>query len=198
MTPDPSFHIGKTIYRTLRVVGNLKFIKRLHDFLMHEGRLSRTDVLKKTAEVVVEMEKAEALRIANTKMILDMMRDAGFPEADIQAELSNPKEVHRVSTALATMLMYVEKGVVELDVVDIPDRGNERPAIGQKTRNLPSLNGRQVRELVAGNMQPLMPVRKCSEKHISDDEPLAPPPSVLFQKSPAKHISDDEPPAPRE
>lgn len=125
MIPEPLLSLGNKALRIFRVFGKLEFVRRLHDFLVHEGRRSRAQTLEQTAKVVLEMEKAEAQRIKNSRALMELMKEAGFPEEKIQATLSNPQEMQRVSAALTTMLHYVDTGVVTITVVSEPDRRND-------------------------------------------------------------------------
>jgi hypothetical protein len=121
---EPLLSIGSRITRVFRVLGQLAFIRRLYDFLAHEGRRSRAETLEQTAKAVLDLEKAETLRIKNSRALLEMMRSAGFPEEKIQATLSNPQEMQRVSAALTTLLQYVDKGVVTLNVVQTTEQSD--------------------------------------------------------------------------
>jgi len=125
MIPDPLLSLGNKSLKIFRVFGKLEFVRRLHDFLVHEGRRSRAQTLEQTAKVVLDLEKAEAQRIKNSRALMELMKDAGFPEEKIQASLSNPQEMQRVSAALTTMLHYVNTEVVTITVVSEPDRKND-------------------------------------------------------------------------
>lgn len=117
MIPEQLFNLGSRALRLFRVFGKFEFVKRLHDFLLHEGRLSRAQTLEQTAKAVLDLEKAESLRIENSRALLELMTAAGFSEEQIRAALSNPLEMHRVSVALTTMLKYVNDGVVTISMV---------------------------------------------------------------------------------
>lgn len=126
MIPEPMLNLGNKVLRFFKVFGKLEFVQRLHDFLVHEGRRSRAQTLEQTAKVVLELERAEAQRIKNSRALLDLMKAAGFSVEKIQATLSNPQEMQRVSAALATMLQYVDKGTVTVKVVSERDRPEGR------------------------------------------------------------------------
>ena len=114
---EPLLGLGSRVSRIFRLIGQSEFIRRLHDFLIHEGRRSRVQTLEQTAKVVLDLEKAESLRIKNSRSLLELMKAAGFSDEQIQAALSNPQEVQRVSAAMTTMLQYVDKGIVTINVV---------------------------------------------------------------------------------
>lgn len=151
MIPEPILSLGSRLTKVFRVFGKLEFIRRLHDFLVHEGRRSRAQTLAQTAEIVLQLEKAEAQRIKNSKALMELMQTAGFPDEKIQAVLCDPKEMQRVSAALTTMLHYVDTGAVTITVisdaesdkansstilenslVSPPPKGNKRQRRGQK------------------------------------------------------------------
>jgi hypothetical protein len=125
MIPEPLLSLGHNALRIFRVFGKLEFVRRLHDFLLHEGRRSRAQTLEQTVKVVLDLEKAQAQAIKNSRALMDLMKDAGFPEDSIQATLRAPEEMQRVSAALKTMLHYVDNGVVTINVVSEPDRKSD-------------------------------------------------------------------------
>lgn len=130
-------NIASRVKRLFRIFGQSEFIRRLHDFLLHEGRRSRAQTLEQTAKAVLDLEKAEALRIKNSRSLLDLMTAAGFSEEKIQATLSNPQEMQRVSIALTALLQYVDKGVITVSMVTTPipsqqDKVNDLKPFQQK------------------------------------------------------------------
>ena len=104
----------------VRVFGNAKFIRRLHDFLLHGGRVSRAETLAHTAKVVLELEQADSQRIQNTKALAQLMRDAGFTEEQVHAKLADRHAVDRVQAALDSLSRYVEEESVSVRVVSPP------------------------------------------------------------------------------
>lgn len=153
MIPEPILNLGSRLTKIFRVFGKLEFVRRLHDFLVHEGRRSRAQTLAQTAEIVLQLEKAEAQRIKNSQALMELMQTAGFPDEKIQAVLCDPQEMQRVSVALTTMLHYVDTGAVTITVISdaesnkanastilasplVPDfptpKGNKRRRRGQK------------------------------------------------------------------
>jgi len=140
MIPAPLLNLSSRALRLFRVFGKLAFVRRLHDFLMHEGRRSRAETLAQTAKAVLALEKAEALRVKNSRALLDLMKAAGFPEEKIQATLSAPQEMQRVSAALAAMLQYVDKGVVTISVVEKTRSSSGDSRRSAKKRKLLSLS----------------------------------------------------------
>ncbi len=131
MIPETLLGLGNKALRLLRVLGRLEFIRRLHDFLVHEGRRSRADVVEQTAKAVLDLEKAESLRLRNAKTLLELMKAAGFPEEKIQTVLSSPEEMQRVSSALTTLLQYVDRGIVTVSVVEQGATKQERKPLNQ-------------------------------------------------------------------
>lgn len=117
MSLDVLLNVWSRINRIFRVFGKTAFVSRLHDFLLHEGRRSRVQVLAETAKVVADLEDAEGKRIANSRSTLELMKAAGFPEEKIQAALSSHEEMRRVNTALSTLLQYVDSGTVTVRLV---------------------------------------------------------------------------------
>jgi hypothetical protein len=134
MLPEQLLGLGSKALRLFRVFGKLEFIRRLYDFLAHGGRNSRAQTIAVTAQAIHELEKAEALRIKNSRALLDLMKAAGFSEEKIQATLSDPREMQRVSAALTTMLRYVDRGIVSIEIETSSDRrdgtaATKKPAI---------------------------------------------------------------------
>jgi hypothetical protein len=125
MNPDSILNLSGRALRVFRVFGQLEFIKRLHDFLIHEGKRSRAETLEQTAKVLLILEQAESLRIKNGKAMLDLMVKAGFPEEKIQATLNNPQEMQRINVALTKLLHYVDKGVVTVKLVQAHDKNDD-------------------------------------------------------------------------
>ncbi|MFZ2998846.1 MAG: hypothetical protein WA071_00725 [Undibacterium umbellatum] len=115
-------NLSSRIFRVFRIFGKLAFVNRLRDFLINEGRRSRAETLEKATKAVLDIEKAEALRIKNSREFVELMRDAGFSEEQVQVALSDPEQTQRVSIALAKLLAYVDKGDVTLTVVSSPER----------------------------------------------------------------------------
>lgn len=126
MIPETLLSLGHKALRVFKVFGRLEFVRRLYDFLAHEGRRSRVETLEHAAKVVLELEKAEAQRIRNTKALIELMKASNFSDEQIQVALSNPTEINRVSAALSTILHYVNNGSVTVKVV-APDESPIRP-----------------------------------------------------------------------
>lgn len=134
MIPETIVSMGHKALRVLKVFGRFDFVRRLYDFLAHEGRRSRAETLERTAKVVTELEKAEALRIRNSKAIVELMKAAKFSDEQIQVALGNPTELNRVSVALAKMLLYVDNGSVAVQIVST-DESSPRPNLSAKVRS---------------------------------------------------------------
>lgn len=118
-------NVWSRINKIFRVIGKTTFVIRLHDFLLHEGKRTRVQVLAETAKIVLNLEEAEGKRIANSRSTLELMKAAGFPEEKIQAALASPDEMRRVNTALSTLLQYIDSGAVTIRlVVDEGAAGN--------------------------------------------------------------------------
>lgn len=131
MNPEPMLSLGSKILRVFKVIGRVAFVKRLHDFLVHEGRRSRAETLAVTVKVVLDLEKAEAQRIANSESFRQLMKAAGFPDEKIQAALTNPEEKQRVALALSTVLQYVDAGIVTVKLIE------ERKSVKEEVVQLP-------------------------------------------------------------
>lgn len=135
----------RSVSRLFRIVGRLKFVRHLYDFLMYGGRQSRAETIASTAKVVRDLEETKLLQTKRLNELAKMMKAAGFSTEDIQKAIRNEDVLEGVSNALDSLLLYVERGQIKISMVaqsDITDRSVALNPNCQKTgeQKLPEQN----------------------------------------------------------
>ena len=108
---------ARGIVRCFKIVGQLKFVQNLHDFLLHGGRASRAETLIEVTKIVKELEEVQSVRTRRLAEIVEMMKAAGFSDEKIRNLIQAQSEIESVSGALDTILQYVEQGKIKVHIV---------------------------------------------------------------------------------